>query len=113
MLFEKTQFLSAIFGGILEDELLGLASRMTFKKNINGNQEDLAEGFINWTIPDDNQGTRVIVLYDGAGDSPRLSNNQWKNIPCYTLPLVAVEQYLVQYPDNSREILKYIDDNES
>jgi len=113
MLFEKTQFLSALFDGILEDELLCLASEMKFKKNISVDQEDMAEGFIIWTIQDDNPGKQVIVFYDVSGNSPQLSNNQWKNLPCYYLPLDAVERYNVRYPDNSLEILKYIDDNES
>jgi hypothetical protein len=113
MLFEKTQFLSSLFGGILEDELLSLASEMKFKKEINVDQEDLAEGFIIWTIHDEDPGKQVIVFYDVSGNSPQLSNNQWTSLPCYFLPLDAVERYHVQYPDNSLEILKYIDDNES
>jgi hypothetical protein len=113
MLFEKTQFLSAIFGGILEDELLSLASEMKFKKKINFDQEDMADGFIIWTIQDDNPGQQVIVFNGVSGNSPQFSNNQWTNLSCYLLALDAVERYHVQYPDNSMEILKYIDDNES
>jgi hypothetical protein len=113
MLFEKTQFLSSLFGGILEDELLSLASEMRFKKKINVDEEDMKVGFMVWPISDENPGKQVIVFYDVSGNSPQLSNNQWTNLPCYFLPLDAVERYHVQYPDNSLEILKYIDDNES
>jgi hypothetical protein len=113
MLFEKTQFLSSLFGGILEDELLSLASEMKFKEKINVDQEDMKVGFMVWTINDENPGKQVNVFYDISGNSPQLSDNQWTNLPCYFLPLDAVERYHVQYPDNSSEILKYIDDNES
>ena len=113
MIFEKVQFLSSLFGGILEDELLSLASEMKFMNNSDTYPENLSEGFIIWTIADDNKSKKVYIYYDISGDGRDADTNQWKSQPCYYLRLAAVEQYLFQFPDNSLEILKYIDDNES
>jgi hypothetical protein len=113
MLFEKVQFLSSLFGGILEDELLSLASDMELINNSATYPEDLSEGFIIWTIAEDNKSKKGYVYYDISGAGRDASTNQWKKLPCYYLRLAAVEQYCFQFPDNSIEILKYIDDNES
>jgi AAA family ATP:ADP antiporter len=113
MLFEKVQFLSALFWGIQEDELLRLASEMKFKNISERLTEDLSEGFIIWTFTEDKITNMVKVIYDIPGKGQESVNTQWMNNACYYLPLVSVEQYHFLYPDNSLEILKYIDDNES
>jgi hypothetical protein len=113
MIFEKVQFLSALFEGIPEDELLSLASEMKFMNNSATYPENLSEGSIIWTITDDNSSKKVYVYYDISGDGRDADTNQWKNQPCYYLRLAEIEQYCIQYPHNSLKILKYIDDNES
>jgi AAA family ATP:ADP antiporter len=110
MLFEKVLFLSTLFGGIPEDELLSLASELKFRNNTGEDAGYMTEAIIIWTIPDDNLNKRVYVLYDLEGNDPEPLINQWKKYPCYYLPLVAIEQFHFQYPENSLEILKYIDD---
>lgn len=113
MLFEKVEFLSSLFDGILEDELLSLASGMKFMKISDIDPVSLPEGFIIWTFPENKDDIQVHIFYDFSGNIPEISNPVFGNNPCYCLPLAAVEQYNFHYPDNSLLVLKYVDDNES
>lgn len=113
LLFEKVKFLSTHFVGIPEDELLILASGMKYINKPVIDQEGHSEGCIIWPLSGNNDHNQVHIFYDFAGIAPESEYPGWMNEPYYCLPLVVVEQYDFQYPDNSSLVLKYIDDNES
>jgi hypothetical protein len=112
LLFEKVLFLSKYFTGISEDELLSLATELRYVENAGAASFISSEGCIIWAFNGDNSGGEVQVLYDGELKSIISKYDEEKNISFYILSLFAVEEYYFQYPDNSIEILKYIDSKE-
>ncbi len=112
LLLDKVQFLSEHFGRIIEDDLLSLASELTYIKILDTNTLKAFREFIIWPLNSENKSDDVHVVYHEEierfywmyQDSPQLS--------FYLLPFIAVEKYHFQYPENSFDILKYIDKNE-
>src|ERR1035437_1130033 len=112
LLFEKEQFLSKYFGKIIEDELLPLAYEMRHIKNLHRESHTSSEDCIIWTLDDVNESKEVHVVYNGNIDRLIRKYQEGHYYSFYFLPLIAVEEYLFQFPENSIEILKYIDNNE-
>jgi ATP:ADP antiporter, AAA family len=112
LLFEKVLFLSKYFTGISEDELLSLATELRYVENTDAASLLSSEGCIVWAFNGDNSGSEVHVLYNGELKSKISKYKEGKNFSFYILSLFAIEEYHFQYPDNSIEILKYIDINE-
>jgi ATP:ADP antiporter, AAA family len=112
LLFEKVLFLSKYFTGISEDELLSLATELRYVENTDAASLLSSEGCIVWAFNGDNSGSEVHVLYNGELRSKISKYDEGKNFSFYILSLFAIEEYHFQYPDNSIEILKYIDINE-
>lgn len=112
LLFEKVQFLSKYFVGIPEDELLPLAGAMKYIKNFDAESQMLKEGCIIWSLSGDKIANEVHILYYGEKDRLTTAYQSRDNLTNYFIPLIAIEEYLFQFPDNSNEILKYIDKNE-
>jgi len=112
LLFEKVQFLSKYFVGIPEDELLPLAGAMKYIKNFDVESQMLKEGCIIWSLSGDKIANEVHILYYGEKDRLTTAYQSRDNLTYYFIPLTAIEEYLFQFPDNSNEILKYIDKNE-
>ena len=68
-LFEKIQFLSDRFPGILEDELLSLARIMTFTSDLKSHRTFLPDGFILWSLNSDNNVPSASHFnYDGSDE---------------------------------------------
>ena len=112
LLFEKVLFLSKYFTGISEDELLSLATDLRYAENAYTASLLSYEGCIIWALDGDNSGCEVQVIYDGELKSMISKYDTGKKVSFYILSLFAIEEYHFQYPDNSIEILKYIDRNE-
>ena len=107
LLFEKTRFLSALFGGIPEDELLTLASRMKYFRD--STVPDSEYRCIIWFLAEDRTHTSVIVLNDDKV-IPNPVNE--KNKGMYLLSLESVKEFHRHFPEHVFEILKYISENE-
>jgi hypothetical protein len=110
LLFEKVLFLSKNFKGIAEDELLPLASEMRYYENLTGTAAETEQDFILWTLDRETQQVRLVYGRDMRLPGKKLIGSD--KISFYILSLNAIEEYQFQYPDNSYEILKYIDDIE-
>ncbi len=102
LLFEKTVFLSKFFKMIPEDELIELAEKLVYVKDIKKNGQCAPECII-WDVKDEN---RVIVNHGGES---RKYNSEG---PCYVLPLDTVREFSRIFPESMKEILTYIDLNE-
>ncbi len=110
LLFEKILFLSKNFKGIPEDDLLPLASELRYSEDLSRTAPETEQDFILWTLDRDTQ--QVHLVYKGGTGMPGNKLSGTDKISCYSLSLSAIEEYQFQYPDNSYEILKYIDDIE-
>lgn len=111
-LYEKIKFLSLYFKGITEDDLLPLAKGMRYLTNTNAGPIEHFGGCILWISFSQKDYFNVHVFYGGeAGNLTEMNrNNQEKDI--YLLPFITIEDYHFHYPDNSYNILQFIDDNE-
>jgi AAA family ATP:ADP antiporter len=112
LLYEKVLFLSKYFGGIPEDELLPLASEMSFVTDPVPEFSGTSEGFIIWPLSKTGGADKVFVLYNGEIDKTIGHKYSGRNDSYYILPLNSVEEYNFQFPEKSFEILEYIDNNE-
>jgi hypothetical protein len=111
LLFEKVRFLSIQFGTISEEDLFSLASEMKYAHNFEPLALSFQEGIIVWILSDAGENEEVHILYDEEIEGFIRNKRQQQNISFYYLPLVVVEFYYSQFPDNTIKILKYIDDH--
>lgn len=112
LLFEKVKFLSNCFTSIPEEELLSLAGTMKNMKEIKTGNSLFPGSCLLWSLSADKTIIDAFVLYDGSIGNARKRLEEKGNDSYYLLPLSAVEEYDYQFPDNSLEIFKYIDNQE-
>ncbi|MCJ7449824.1 MAG: hypothetical protein MUO72_19275 [Bacteroidales bacterium] len=112
LLFEKIKFLSFIFPGIPEDDLLILAGSMKYIKIKPGESLQLADGSVIWTHLPGKADPEVVVLTDGNLDKSDGKRFSGENISFYVLKMEAVEAFNHNFPERAFEIMKYIDENE-
>lgn len=104
LMFEKVSFLSGLFNGIPEDELITLSGYMTFSKN--SDLKQVNEDYIIWPLNGDTD-KHAIIHHRGKEYGAGAGKGK-----CYFLPLSAVEEFGNQYPERSAGILAYIDKND-
>ncbi len=112
LLFEKTKFLSSLFPGIYEDELLVLAGHMKYITDPEAEILNIENNCIIWIVSPDMPYHEVIIL-NGEHNGKireRVLNNQ--NLRYYIVKLEAVETFHRLFPERSFEVVKYIDNNE-
>lgn len=105
-LFEKVVFLSGCFKSISEDNLLPLAQELKFMRGTNGNVPECNEGCLLWIV---NEPVSALFVNSDDLDIINLKAQKFNNQPLYCLKLKAVEEYHFQFPDESVEVLNYID----
>jgi ATP:ADP antiporter, AAA family len=112
LLFEKIRFLSNCFPGIIEEELLSMASYMQYADEYKTESPLFANSCIIWSFSVDKQDINVHIRYSDQhnGDDKKVTGKD--NYSYYVLPLTAVEEFNYQFPDKASEILKFIDKNE-
>jgi hypothetical protein len=111
-LFEKLLFLTKYFRGIPEDDLLPVACELQYSKNFEREFPGSSGGHIIWVMDGYKQSNEVHIEYDGVIDGLARTFETGQHLSYYFLPLDAVEEYHFQYPDNSYEILKFIESSE-
>jgi hypothetical protein len=111
-LFEKVQFLSQWFEGIIEEELLLLAKKMIFISDMKTTMSVQPDGYIQWSISSGNKTPSASLVFPGSMeevfDKPVDSNN----ISGYLLSFSAIDEFLYQYPDNAGILLTYLENIE-
>lgn len=103
-LYEKVMFLSRIFGNIPEEELLGLAEKLTYIKDLS-TDATCTSNCIVWNLS--GEGNKAVI--NNVKEKVKISA---KSGGIYYLPLAVVEEFSRHYPGNAAEILTYIDQNE-
>jgi hypothetical protein len=112
LLFEKTKFLSFLFTGIPEDELLFLAGVMKYMKSIPEKLSPFADGSIIWAILPGKSDPEVVIVTNGETEEFDSQRFTGENISFYILEMEAVDAFYHLYPEHAFEIMKFIDENE-
>jgi ATP:ADP antiporter, AAA family len=112
LLYGKVRFLSECFPGIPEDKLLPLSISMKYISYSEGVSNIFPDNCIIWSFADDMPDREVKIHYDESGSGSDTGSAERGNASHYILPLNSVEEYNFQFPEESLEILKYIDNKE-
>jgi ATP/ADP translocase len=106
LLYEKVRFLSACFRRTEEDNLLVLAENMLYIKSSEQSMLPPDGGFIIWPVNGENNGHDVKIVFEQKKEDVmgRLDHS-------YLLPLDSVEKFCYRFPEQSGEILNYIEIN--
>ena len=109
LLFEKTIFLVSVFPEISEEELVFLAERISYHKNISpGAIRQLTDSVV-WSLTSEAQISKIRIIYDKWNEDDNNSDLKHPDSFCYTLPLRAVELFRIYYPESSFVIFKFIE----
>jgi ATP/ADP translocase len=109
LLYERVLFLTNNFRVIQEEELISLAASLKYLKEFRHEAIQIPSGCIIWSLSTDNSVLGARVLYN-EGTNHADEQFQMANVDYYyILPLAAVEEFLIQFPDNSLDIYRYID----
>lgn len=112
LLFDKVLFLTRLFEGILEEELLSLASDLKYTDHFEPDTASNNGDMLIWPLPFVTGQPEVYILFRDKSEIPLLNYSEKGNQAFYILSLDAVEDFNLQFPDKSFTILKYIDSNE-
>ena len=113
MIFEKVKFLSECFGKIDENELITLAEKTVFVTNDEKGIYSQPDDSILWSFTRDNASPEVIVKNDVSEDIRGMVKDlRAESSFCYMLPFSSIREFGFEYPENTLEILNYIDTKE-
>ena len=112
LLYDKVLFLTNHFKGIPEEELLTIASAMRYIKDSQKELSALPDNCILWSLSEVKPLDGAFVHFSDQVDSRGQKFKSLDAMPCYILPLSAVEDFHYQFPEKAFEVLKYIDINE-
>jgi hypothetical protein len=106
-------FLSTLFKEIPEDELLYLASKMKYSKDLSFTGMTENRCIILWNLLPDKSDIRVFTLF--GGDKTDLSGKfiGSEEAFCYFLPSDVLEDFQNLYPGKSFEVFRYLDKHEN
>jgi AAA family ATP:ADP antiporter len=111
-LFEKVQFLSQLFEGIIEEELLLLAKKMSFLSDIKTIMSLPPDGYIQWSLLSGNDTTSARIIFPGNLEEVFDKAGESDNNSGYYLSFIAIDEFLYQFPDNAGILLGYLEKNE-
>lgn len=113
LIFEKVKFLSECFGKIDENELITLAEKTVFVTNDEKGIYSQPDDSILWSFTRDNTSPEVIVKNDVSEDLRGMVKDlRAESSFCYMLPFASIMEFGFEYPENTLEILNYIDKKE-
>lgn len=108
-LFEKIRFLSSLFTGVSEDELLFLAEGTKYVKNLRSPEVSGINDCIIWSLLSDRSDVKVSVLHGSLGQDFAESNVKSEDGFCYIMPYIILEYYQNMFPESALKIFKYLD----
>jgi len=110
LVYEKVRFLSSLFKGINEDELLFLADKLAFARNDQRGLYSQPSGTIMWSFSAENSEPEIFVNQEYITDPGRIARDiRTACYYCYVLPLTTVSEFNFQHPESSFGIFEYID----
>lgn len=113
LVFEKARFLSSVFKGLNEDELLFLADKLAFSRNDKRGIYSQPSNTIMWSFSAENSEPEIFVNQEDITDPGKIARDiRTTCYYCYVLPLSAVSEFKFQYPESSFGIFGYIDNCE-
>jgi ATP/ADP translocase len=112
LLFEKNLFITKIFTGIKEEDLLSLSSSINFRKDNYIDLKSFPEGVIAWSLPYNGNTGDVIIRLNENHNNQDFKFQVSGSSSYYILTAESVEDYLNHFPECLPGILKYIDNNE-
>jgi AAA family ATP:ADP antiporter len=112
MLFEKTVFLSEVFPGTPDDELLFLAEHLIIAHSIEKTSLLGSGNFIEWNHNTENGKFTTELVYDGKevkNGAERPSGNTIR----YVLPLSKIDEFSIHFPERAFSIYQQLDQFET
>jgi len=112
LLFEKTQFLSEVFPGTSEDELLFLAGHLRCRHPKGTGGPEWNGGYILWWRDTDKSQLETAVVYSGV-EAPEDTEKPGGNKVRFLLPLDKVYEFTILFPESAFGIQRQIDQFET
>jgi len=113
LVYEKVRFLSSVFKGINEDELLFLADKLAFARNDKRGIYSQPSNTIMWSFSAEKSEPEIFINQEDITDPGKISRDiRTTCYYCYVIPLSAVSEFKFQYPESSFGIFGYIDNCE-
>jgi hypothetical protein len=112
LIYEKVRFLTSFLSGICEEELIFLAERTNYIKNINTDFLRQVEESVIWIVTPEKQISKVYVIHSKMNGVDFYNELKSSDSSCYVLQLNTVELFRFHYPESSFGIFKYLDEVE-
>jgi ATP:ADP antiporter, AAA family len=112
-LYEKIQFLSARFEGIIEEDLLMLAKRMSYFNDVKTFSSSLTDGYILWDLTAGTDAADGSFFYTSEMEEVVNKISGSGHLSIYILSFSALNEFLYQFPDNSEIILTYFENHDN
>ena len=109
LVYEKVKFLSGLFGPIQEDDMIYLAERLLFVKNITEEKASIPPESLIWVFENGENNPSVLVNHAVENQFSKRINELKTGFGSYILPFSVIEDFCLQYPENSHGIYRYID----
>jgi ATP/ADP translocase len=106
LLYEKVRFLSECFSETEEDNLLVLAEGLKYMKSFDKSQLPARGGYILWPVINGKEFHNSKIVFENKDESLKENYDY-----LYLLPLASVEEFCYRFPEQSGEILNYIEIN--
>ena len=105
LLFVKVEFLSGCFISTAAEELIPLADKLVYVSSCKEAGRFFSGGCILWRLRKNKEVPEPELYYSEQSGTPLTDSDD----SCYILPFKVIEEHQYQYPENSLEILNYID----
>jgi ATP:ADP antiporter, AAA family len=103
-LFNKVKFLLTSLNDVNEEELLFLARKLTFQKDMNESVASLPDGYVLWNVTDKDSDNQVSIIYSPAVEELLEKVGIIDHLSAYVLSFKALDEFMFQYPGTSDKI---------
>jgi ATP:ADP antiporter, AAA family len=111
-LYEKIQFLSACFEGIIEEDFLILAKKMSYFTDVKSFSSAIPDGYILWDLTAGTDASEPSFLYTSEMEEVVDKISGSGHLSIYILPFRALNEFLYQFPDNNEIVLTYFENHD-
>jgi AAA family ATP:ADP antiporter len=111
-LFDKVLFLSGLIEGVVEDEMLYLARKLSFSDDIREAVSSFPDGFILWVMRPDNDFFPAQIAYSSNVEELLEKVNLTGHKSGYIISFKAIDEFLYQYPAYEERVMSVIENIE-
>jgi ATP:ADP antiporter, AAA family len=108
-LFNKVKFLLSCLKDVNEEELLFLARKLVFQKDMNEAVATLPDGYVIWNVTDKGSDNQVSIVYSTAVEELLEKVGIIDHLSAYVLSFKALDEFMFQYPDRSEKINDWLE----